>query len=237
MALFEKKKRVIEVGGQKIELEPKPGKSPLSFLNKKGKPAPAQAKEVSTQTSTRPQFQAPPKAPQQPAEPVNKIDADYGRQAPQKNPPASPGGMFARGISRQPIQLNVKKQETARLEFPKAFVETTKAPEEEEIAATKLAGKPGPLNKYLVKQISKQKGLPAALREQGIKTDVYSFAKRMFFASIALSAVLGIAAFVILNSIGLGFEEAVILGIVMGLAIFQTAFRTRARTKLPHCDK
>jgi archaeal flagellar protein FlaJ len=217
MALFEKKKRVIEVGGQKIELEPKPSKSPLSFLGKK------KAQQQPQQQRRQP----PPSAPQQPSQETNKIDADYGRKQESKAP------MFKRGMfskktgtpaPRQPFQLNVKKPESTRLEFPEALAGPAR--EAEKGAQPGAKGRPGPLYKFLTKQIAKQKGLAAALKQQGIRTDVYSFAKRMFFASIALCVILGIAAFVILNSVGLDTEESLLLGFVMALAIFQTAFRT-----------
>ncbi len=228
MALFERKKRVIEVGGQKIELEPKPKKGMLSFLSKKGKSTqPPPAIEKPGQAAARQQGQSAATAPPEPAAPVNKIDMDYGRQAPRQKQPQKPGWIFSRKAQRQPFQLNVKKQETARLEFPKTLVESASGPEAMDgTGQTKILGRPGLLNKFLTKQIGKQKGLAAALREQGIKTDVYSFAKRMFFASIALCIVLGIAAFVIFSSIGLGATESALLGVVMALAIFQTAFRT-----------
>ncbi len=123
----------------------------------------------------------------------------------------------------------MEKQETARWEFPKTLVDTTKEPmpgEEEISGAPKTTGKPSPLNKFLSKQIAKQKGLAAALREQGIKTDVYNFAKRMFISSVVLCVVLGLVVFLIFNSIGLGPIESVLLSVLMAVAIFQTAFRS-----------
>ena len=231
MGLFNRKKRVIEVGGQRIELEPKPSKGPLSFLGKGQKQAPqppAQTQPQAQNAMTQPGVQAPKQPP--PAQPENKIDADYGRPQPSQKRPLFKTGIFADKSKqpKQPFQLSVKKQETARLEFPKALIEVEKASGDLAAKASTGAtqGKQSPLYKYLMKQVARQKGLAAALREQGIKTDIYDFAKRMFIASLALSVVLGIAAFVILSSAGLSATESVLFGFVMTMGIFQTAFKS-----------
>ncbi len=247
MGLFKKKNKVIEVGGQKIELQPKPKKGVFALFSKKGaqKPAP---KSVSSQpasqlfTPTQPQAPRAPE-PQMPKSTVqmqpeqkqpqqmNKIEADYGR--PQPRPQATvqkpKQGLFSRFGSKSVLKPGgAAKAETPRLEFPSAIAEGSRVQAIPGQPAArgqyaKPKGKQSPLDKYIEKTAAKQKGLEAALREAGMKSDVISFVKRMFFASVALSIVLAIVVFVFFSAIGLTAIEAVLFAVVLGIGIFQTS--------------
>ncbi len=239
MALFKKQKRVIEVGGQKIELEPKPAKSPFSFFGKKNK------KETPV---TGPQsVPIKEQKAQQVVEPVNKIEADQGvaqkdqsAQVQQKQKPKIPDmqSFFQRPkrekspVEQLNLNLNIKPLKKQKLEFPEAMSSPGAIAAAEELGtpttamAAKHGGKPSVISNYLQKTLSKQKGLANALREQNIKTEPYEFVRRMFIASVILSIVLVITIFILFNTLNLAPAESVVLALVMGIAIFQTAFRT-----------
>ncbi|MFI5412352.1 MAG: type II secretion system F family protein [Candidatus Micrarchaeales archaeon] len=242
MALFKKSKRVIEVGGQKIELEPKPSKNPFSLFGKKSqKGAPASAQQ---------------QKPQQVAEPANKIEADFGvpvqaqtpqpqpeqaqAQAQQKPKPKMPGmpniqTLFARPQKeKSPVEqlsINIKPLKKQKLEFPQYISSPGAEAAAEELGAqgtpvVKSKVKPNLITNYLQKTLSKQKGLANALREQNIKTEPFGFVKRMFIASVILSIVLAVTLFILFTILGLQTIECVVLAAVMAIAIFQTAFKT-----------
>jgi archaeal flagellar protein FlaJ len=243
MGIFDKKKqkRVIEVGGQKIELEPKPGGGPLLFFApKKAKPTekipaakiagpsvglPRRESQFTTQTSQNQVSQ-------------NKIDADKGVAQAQAQPKASrPKLDFGSMMSQKPkaskiqeLHLDVKPMKTEKLEFSQGMMSDVNVAAAQELGApavmSKKQAKPNIITNYLRKTSAKQKGLANALREEGMKTEVYDFVRRMFIASVILSIVLTITIFILFTVIGLSTIECVILALVMGAAIFQTAFRT-----------
>jgi Flp pilus assembly protein TadB len=252
MALFEKKKKVIEVGGQKIELEPKPSKvlSGLFGRKRQKKPAAAPAAEArpapyaaesagkvsAPQQQPQQASQAPPLRPEEEREErreLNKIEADRSKTV-QQQPKKGGFGLFKREPA---LQINVKKKEgeRPRIEFPETLEET-----EEQLqpagpvepagpAAKKRAGKPGFFANYVTNAVVKEKDLATALRDQGIKTDVYEFARRMVIASIILGIVLGITIFLFFNAVGLSPAESVLFGVVIGAGIFQVMQRTFLR--------
>ncbi len=240
MALFKKDKRTIVVGGQTIELEPKPSKGPFGFLNNKKKAppkagptmpldqgkaaAPGQAgQNVQSQQPPTPQQPPAPKPEQQ--EDLNKIELDFGKQK-QAAAEKKKEGLFARQQKQEQQkqeQLSKQQQATPKLEFPDVNVEVMSS--KPGTISGKAPGKANPFSKYISKTAAKQKGLQAALRQQGIDTDVYSFVKRMTIAAIVLAAVIGITTFIILNAIGLQPIEGVLIGAVMGIAVFQAGQR------------
>lgn len=80
--------------------------------------------------------------------------------------------------------------------------------------------KPTKMKLYIEKLGAKQKGLEAALRQQGIKESLYDFVKRMLIASIMLAIVLGITTIILMVHIGIAAGAAVLLGFVVGLVAF-----------------
>jgi flagellar protein FlaJ len=147
--LFGKRRgKVIEVDGQRIELQPKPGGLPL-FGRKK--PANAAAATV--------------------------------RQA--------------AAVSKTDIQRAAEK-EMAKKDFRK----------------------PTKFKLYVENLGAKHKGLEGALLEQGIKSSLYEFVRRMVIASMMLAAIMGVALVIMFYNIGLPAVSAVLLGGLVGVAIF-----------------
>ncbi len=220
MALFGKKeKRIIEVGGKKIELEPKPSKS--IFGGKK----PPQKGEPQQQN------------PASPAAPTGsgKLDFDLG-QKPEKPAPkftmpkfmiGGPKGA-AKPKRKTQLQFDVGPLKTEKLEFPQSMSPEAAAAAQELSTGSgaKAPVKATRLSKFLQKQLSKQKGLTNALREQGIQVDPYQFVRRMFFASVILAVVLGITSFVLFSALGLTTIECALFGVLMGIVVWQAGFNT-----------
>ncbi len=200
MDLFKKKKRVIEVGGQKIELEPKPSVGGL-FQKK-----PAAQK---------------PGAPQQPQ--PTKITIQSKAQGAKKPNPF--GGLFKKKREEEPIikvETKIPQQHITQIELPK--VGTAEAARRE-VGSAGVVGKKSPLGNYLQKTIAKQKGLEVALREAGIETSVEAFAQRMFLAAAMLSIIIAITVYLLLSTIGLTLIENLLIALVLGISIFQGSFR------------
>lgn len=78
---------------------------------------------------------------------------------------------------------------------------------------------------YIEKTAQKHKGLENALVEQGIKSTVYQFVKRMFIASVVLAAVVGIALIIVFASIGLPIATSAVLGMAVGVGAFYVALQ------------
>jgi len=214
MAFFQKKKRVIDVGGRKIELEPKPAGFSL-FKKKPGTPAPQPAK-------------APHMTHAAPAAPEKRVERklafpgfSFGKKpvtAPMRGPTAPISQPSTGGAASTPPG-------TPRLIVPK--VEQEKA----EPVMGQYAG-PGmpqrlsnsPIDRFLKKTLAKQKGLALALREQGVRGTPEQFVKRMFTAAVMMSVIVGLVAGVFLVSAGLALIEVILLAVVIAIAMFQFIF-------------
>lgn len=229
MDLFKKKSRVIEVGGQKIELQPKPKTGLLSFLNSKPSKAPSNASGTSTSTFAPPSSalkQAAPSSTQQP----QQIAKQLQQAPPQKNTekksilgtlggyaPKAPSQPETQGpkLSFKDIQIN---------EATKA--QTSVAPGVKGIDQTKKFQPPSRWKKYVESIGAKQKGLETILRDQGIKSTLYDFVQRMLIAAIMLTVVLTITIYILFTTLGLSSIESLIFALVLGIAIFQGSLRT-----------
>ena len=247
MDLFKKKKRVIEVGGQKIELEPKPRKGLFGSFGKDKKEAAQeqqlqqpkmprvpeivlvqkQKREEKPSTpwggALKPEAQAPvsqqaqPAAQQQPSQPAQQREP--GAVGKQKK------GFLLFGKKKEESAITMPQQ---RIEVPKLEVpqKPIQAPKPRKQAAGGSPQKPGALDEYFKKVAVKQKGLEAALREEGIETSVRDFVKRMFFSALLSSIVLAIVLYLVLTGIGLTVAEGAIFAVLLAVAIFQGAYRS-----------
>ena len=239
MDLFKKKKRVIEVGGQKIELEPKPGKGIFGAFGQRKKEesqpqqpkikAPPevvliqkQKKEEKLATpwggTTKPEVQEQPA--QQIAPPAQNMQPSAVQQSQEKQKKAFP--LF--GKKESAIQMPQQRIEVPKLEVPQKPVPAKKG--RPEAVAGRAQKKPSALGEYFKKVAVKQKGLESALREEGIETTLTDFVKRMFFSALLLSIVLAIVLYLVLTNIGLTVAEGAIFAILLAVAIFQGAFRS-----------
>ena len=86
--------------------------------------------------------------------------------------------------------------------------------------------KPTKMKLYIEKLGSKQKGLEAALRQQGIKESLYDFVKRMLIASIMLAIVLGITTIILMVHIGIAIGASILLGFAVGIVAFYVGLNT-----------
>ncbi len=80
--------------------------------------------------------------------------------------------------------------------------------------------KPSRWRLYIESIGAKHKGLEQALKERKINQSVYSFVQRMVMAALMLSAIIGATLIVLLSHFGFPTAEAVIFGLVIGIAMF-----------------
>ncbi len=159
--MFGKRKpRIVNVGGQSIELEPKPSKLSFSFKGFKKAASPK------------------PAAPKTEQKPIAQQQA--ARQSQQ-------------GMPQQKTQLQG------------------------------AGGKGSSWKHYVEGMAAKHKGLESALREQGIKSSVFEFVQRMIFASIMVGIAITVAMIILFIRIGLNAAASIVLGIMLGVAIFYVA--------------
>ncbi len=232
MDLFKKKKRVIEVGGQKIELEPKPRKGLFGSFGNREKhetPEPKKLKMpelVFVQKQKKEEQQRPWTPPLESA--AQPAQQKQPTQQPAATPPAAAGakkaGFSLFGKKRESaIPMPQQKIEVPKLEVPQKPIPAAKQRKQ---AAAGRPHKPGALDEYFKRVAVKQKGLEAALREEGIETSVRDFVKRMFFSALLSSIVLAIVMYLVLTSIGLTAAEGAIFAVLLAVAIFQGAYRS-----------
>ncbi len=264
MALFDKKKRVITVGGQKIELQPKPSKNPFTgIFGKKTAPIPPQAQTPapasaasppptsSYPSSVNPQSKPLPiprpglfsrPKPAQPAFSVPKLEVPQAPKPqtqtsaatakPQQKKP-SPFASLMKPTKQKP-KPEEDLERRIRVGIPEQHIEQVGKPriERPELAggavpsaAATVTGKPSPLRTYLDKQAAKQKGLDAAVQNMRIAPTTYDFVLRMFLAAVMVAAIVAITVFLLLTTIGLSSVEGVLIGVIMGYAVYQGAFK------------
>ena len=263
MALFDKKKRVITVGGQKIELQPKPSKNPFTgIFGKKTAPTQPQAPTTvqpstlspsspassSSQSSANPQSKPLPipkpklfsrPKPVQPAFSVPKLEIPQAPKPqiqtsaaaakPQQKKP-SPFASLMKPTKQKPkpeedlerrIRVGIPEQHIEQVGKPRI-----ERPELAEGAAPAAApGKPSPLRTYLDKQAAKQKGLDVAVQNMRIAPTTYDFVLRMFLAAVMVAAIVAVTVFLLITTIGLSSVEGVLIGAIMGYAVYQGAFK------------
>jgi len=225
--LFKKKPKVIDFGGQKIELEPKPNK--FSFFKKKPKvQAPSfpgmqapQAGADMTATAETPQPQAAPAMP-----PVYGAPQQGAQPQPQQQP--RKGMMFGFGGKPKPAQTPFGGA-TGAGAMPQGAAASPPMPRGVGKPARPINLKPSKFKLYVEGIGAKQKGLETALRDQGIKESLYSFVKRMIISSVLVGAVVGITLAVLFSHLGLNPIESVLLGAVLGFAVFRSALTSFLR--------
>lgn len=239
--MFKKKsKRVIEVGGEKIELEPKPKKGLFSFQAKKKKEAPATTQQQ--QPQPQPQQGAAQQQPQareqqpkrQGATPLlEQSGFNIGTEKPEtigeltKPIEKKKGfGLFEKKAAKEQQR---PEAQGPKLEIPKEFLVT---PEKHgkatgmkgaKAAADQAKGGPKKIT-YVQKVLIKHKGLENALRQQHLKTTPEAFIKRMLFASIMMSAVAFVVIVLLFTILNLPFIEVMLFGFVIGYGVFKSTF-------------
>jgi len=250
--LFDKKKKVISVDGKSIELEPKPAKVPFfSFKPKSKAPQqqaqPAQAQKPSQPTSqvqmpqpvaSAPQSQ-PPQPPQQPRPqivtppPQQKPQPPPQVQQPQRFGQPSPQSIINAKPSMSIGDINIyKKQEQPAAARPSIFDQKPKPAGKPPIFRQKpqqgapSATGPSAWKLYLASVAAKHKGLEEAIRKQGIKGTVAEFVQRMMVSAGMMAVVIGISIIILLIRLSLPTIEAVMFGILMGIAIFYVSFNS-----------
>lgn len=122
-------------------------------------------------------------------------------------------------VDGQTIALQPKPRSFTSL-FPKMARPAGRGPAQQALtparAAAKEAGRraarPSVFKHYIEKLAQKHKGLEVTLAEQGMKSTVYQFVKRMAIASVMLAVVVGIALVVVFSDIGLPATTSVLLG-------------------------
>jgi flagellar protein FlaJ len=73
---------------------------------------------------------------------------------------------------------------------------------------------------------AKKKGLENALRQQGVKTNIYEFVRNMLIAAAMLGLVIGITIVVLFQHIGLQLLQSIIFGVLLAVVVFYMAFQT-----------
>ena len=168
--MFGKKKpKVISVGGQDIQLQPKPGK--LSGLFKHAAaPKPEQGTSFNIGIERQPKPQPAPASQQ-----------------------VQPKAQGAGEMPKQKVKMQVP------------------------------GARQGKWKHYVEGMAAKHKGLENALREQGIKSSVFEFVQRMIIASIVVGAAIALSMIALFLRIGLNSAASVLLGAMLGIAIFYVA--------------
>ena len=126
-------------------------------------------------------------------------------------------GLFSKGRSAPKAKQSVQQSN--------AYSEQLKRAVERQTSDKDLV-KPTKIKLYIEKLGSKQKGLEAALRQQGIKESLYDFVKRMLIASVMLAVVIGITTIILMVHIGIAIGAGILLGFVVGLVAFYVGLNT-----------
>ncbi len=207
MAWFSKKKKVIEVGGKKIELEPKPSR--IGFLGFGRKPRAQQA----AQPTPQPQIKVP--QPEQKINfnlPFSKNQEPQAGAAPQQKPAQQPAS--------GELQVPQPKLEIPKLVVPKVQQERQRPPAVP--AGKRQTG--NFLDNYLAGALAGQKNLPNLLREEGIAGTPLQFVRRMFTAALMIATVITVVFAALLSIAGVDILETVVLAVMMGVASYGIAF-------------
>lgn len=113
-------------------------------------------------------------------------------------------------------------------ENPKHFKTDTKI--EKQIKGNQIKNlKPTKFQLYLTGIGIKHKGLEAALRQQGVKENLFKFVKRMFVSSIILGILIGISIIIILMKVLTtpnSLVVSILLGFVFGFMTFKLGFES-----------
>lgn len=219
MALFKKEKRVVDVGGQRIELQPKP--SLFSIFKKLAKgPRPAPVRQPGAQQVSRNMFQV-----QQPGAP--QVQTKGAKKPGFSLPFMKPKSQAQTGTT----QIFIPK-----IEAPKAPGMQTAVQQQQQVQQ-KQPGKQGakphvqtPIDKYINTILAKNSNIENQLKERNIATTPYQYVKRMFMASVMLAATIGLLSIVVLTNILPNPALGVIIGVVLALGTYQQAFRTFLKT-------
>ncbi len=254
MELFKKPSRVVQVGAQRIVLQPKPKKGIAGILEKvttalkpkpKSRPAPApgsqpQATTVATQNlltninALNPQ-QKPAKKSVFGGFDLSKYGKKQqpgqqqqqqvtGGQQPQIVMPAMPKIEVPKAMGAQDQTAAQQQQQQKKLPFG-IKMPASKAKTASGYAGYTEAKSRNPIENYINQVLAKEKGLDAALREQNINATPAQFVKRMMVAAALLSSVIAVALIAIFLSLGLPTIEGIVVGFIMAYGIFQQALQ------------
>jgi flagellar protein FlaJ len=202
--MFGKKKRIIEVNGARVELEPKPTTLSGLFGKKKGAPKAAEPQLAPKVVLHMPRFGqgtglkiqrvagGAPYRPGPAAGPNPKKREAAGPAAQQPSAPAKQGAQQPGEYAAKPTIQPLKTRSRIYL--------------------------------YIERVEAKHKGLEAALREQGIRENVHDFIQRMLTAAIMIAVVLAVSVFFLLLNVGLPLINGIIFAIVIGISAYYIAF-------------
>jgi len=150
-------------------------------------------------------------APQQVQQPAAETTAQQMQQPQQPQQPQKPG-IFSGLGHKTSQQASTTVQKTA--ESPAKRV------------SAPSIGKPNNFRNYLESIGANKKGLEIALKAQGVKTGLYEFVRNMLIASIAMGIVIGATMIIVFQQIGLQLAQSVVIGGLLGGAVFYMAFQT-----------
>ncbi len=223
-------KKIITVGGKKIELEPKPSKLGSIFSRSKSNSFKPSQKDINSES-------------------FEKIDinydkpTDYLRQ--QKNPSPPKHGLFQFKAAKQPPQQPPQQPTpAAQPQFRPADANPNQGigvqPQQKRPGVPPLSSsQPGnqnkqpaqgqknsPFNSYIRKLAIKNRKVEDALKDQQVKGTIYDFIKRMLITSIIISVVLAITIFLLFIRLGLNPAVGLLLAFAIGFAVNQFAFKS-----------
>ncbi len=194
--MFEKKPKVIKVGGKDVVLQPKPG---FSLFKRGPKKAPAAVL-------------SPFSAKGQPEGTIPTPNISMPKQLPQQAQPQSPS---VQQPSQQVPQAASAPVVTAA-PHPKTLSTTINRP----------AYKSGFVSKYVAKTLSKHKELPGILTSQNVPGTPASFIKRMLFSAAVVALMIAAAAIILFIRLGQPAIISALIGLVLGFVFFRMAFST-----------
>jgi len=204
MGIFKKNPKVIQVGSQRIELQPKPAKFGFKIkLPKFGNGAKASAPNPTpTPTSaTRLADAAPTSGSAMPGAPQKKQALRFpafGHAS--KRQPASPQSPFPSG---QPGAADAGSSSQGQ-----------------------RIAKPSAWKNYVQGLVQKNTKLGEAIAEQGIKSSLFEFVQRMLIASLMVTAVVAVVAFLLFQRLGFSLVIDIVIALALTVAVFQMTLRT-----------
>jgi flagellar protein FlaJ len=208
MALFKKKPKFIQVGNERIELQPKPARIGL-FGARPPKQNPAPPKAAPPQ----PGQGIPPSRPQ-PQSPAPKLQPQQPQAKPQK--PARPG--FAFKLPSFP-----KKRPTG---FPSGPQQPPQAGSPQAQRPHPQFAKPSAWKNYVQGIGVKNAKLEEALRDQGIKSSLFEFVQRMLIAAIMIAGIIGIVGFMLFMRLGFPVITTLVISLALVVAVFQASLHS-----------
>ncbi|MDE1865403.1 MAG: type II secretion system F family protein [Candidatus Micrarchaeota archaeon] len=231
-----KKKKTVEVDGQKIELQPKPGiGSGLSgmFGQKPKTPQAPQPAPTTTPVQTTPAAPPPPIKPPVPEASPKKVEPNkpYSFQFPGTKAAPKPQATPQPGQPNKPYTFQFPGTKPSGQKpgqptpSPTSIFNRMAPPSTQK--ASRPQGPPSRIRLYIEGIGAKHPDLEGGLRKEGIKESVYEFIKRMLILSVIFTIAIAGVTFVVLYK--LLHNNAVaggLLAVMVGLAVFMTVFRS-----------